>query len=360
MKKVFVAATRQNDGKTMNSLGLFHSMLQRFPKGAYMKPVGQQYRVIDGKKIDKDAVLFYQTFKLKDPLQAMSPIAVPKGFTENYIQNPEQGLGEKIRGAYDALSQGKEFVLFEGTGHAGVGSVFDLSNAKVAKILDTKVIIVSVGGIGRSIDEIILNKSLFDREGVEILGVIINKVIPNKFEKISKVVRKGLERHGIPVLGVIPHVDSLGYPSVSDLAEDLDPEILSTNKHFHRPVERFMMGDMQPHNALDILTQHTIVIVPGNREALILTALCESMLNTNDTPVSGIIFTDGIKPHEKILDLLTKTDIPLLLVKEDAFTVATRINQMIVKIRSEDTNKIQTVQSLFGQYVDIDRICSAI
>ncbi|NBV84081.1 hypothetical protein EBR57_08180, partial [bacterium] len=55
MKKVFVAATRQNDGKTMVSLGLFNAFQKRFKDVAYMKPVGQQYRVVDGKKIDKDA-----------------------------------------------------------------------------------------------------------------------------------------------------------------------------------------------------------------------------------------------------------------------------------------------------------------
>ena len=89
MKKIFVAATRQNDGKTTVSLGLFKALLKRDPSIQYMKPVGQQYRIVDDKKIDKDAVLFQHAFNLKkENLPLMSPIASPRGFTENYINAP--------------------------------------------------------------------------------------------------------------------------------------------------------------------------------------------------------------------------------------------------------------------------------
>ena len=93
MNKVFVAATRQNDGKTMVSLGLFQAFLQRFKKVGYMKPVGQQYRLIDNEKIDKDAVLFKEVYQLTDNLKEMSPVAVPRGFTKKFI---EEGSEEDL------------------------------------------------------------------------------------------------------------------------------------------------------------------------------------------------------------------------------------------------------------------------
>jgi len=44
--------------------------------------------------------------------------------------------------------------------------VFDLSNAQVAQnSLARKVIIVTRGGIGKPIDEVSLNRALFEREG---------------------------------------------------------------------------------------------------------------------------------------------------------------------------------------------------
>ena len=44
------------------------------------------------------------------------------------------------------------------------------------------------------------------------------------------------------------------------------------------------------------------------------------------------------------------------MVQEDAFSVATKINHMIVKIRFEDQNKIQIAESMIEKYIDIDKI----
>jgi BioD-like phosphotransacetylase family protein len=359
MKKIFVAATRQNDGKTMVSLGLFNAFQKRFKEIAYMKPVGQQYRIIDGKKIDKDAVLFRNVYGLQDEPIDMSPIAVSKGFTESYINSPDRNaLVTEIESAFDRLSENKEFVLFEGTGHAGVGSVFEMSNAHVAQLLGSKVILVSLGGIGKAIDELILNKACFDLLGVEILGVIINKVQPEKYDKINTVVRQGLARHGIEVLGVIPFVSALIRPTVAELYEELGAELLSGREHLSRPVGNFVIGDMRPHDAMDYFKGDTLLICPGNREELVMTALCGNLLDTDITySVSAIIFTAGLRPHEKMMNLIRSSNIPMMQVEEDSFSVATKINKMLFKIHAEESQKIEKIQSLIEDYVDIDRIC---
>ncbi|NMC82541.1 MAG: dethiobiotin synthase, partial [Armatimonadetes bacterium] len=58
--KIYVAATRQNDGKTVMALGLVLALQKRFARVGYIKPVGQQYIEVDGAKIDKDAVLVHE------------------------------------------------------------------------------------------------------------------------------------------------------------------------------------------------------------------------------------------------------------------------------------------------------------
>ena len=68
-KQIFIAATRQNDGKTMVSLGLFNEFNSKFNRVGYMKPVGQQYQLINGEMIDKDALLFQKVYQLKDNLK---------------------------------------------------------------------------------------------------------------------------------------------------------------------------------------------------------------------------------------------------------------------------------------------------
>jgi phosphate acetyltransferase len=329
--KVFIAATRQNDGKTLVSMGLFHAFRKRFSKVSYMKPVGQQYKLIDGKKIDKDAVLFQKVYGIEDAFPDMSPIAVPPGFTADYIDNPRE-LKEKIIQAKSNLTNSSDFLLVEGTGHAGVGSVLDLSNADVAHALGAKVILVSLGGIGRAIDEIVLNKALFELKGVELLGVIINKVKQDKYEKVAPLVKKGLARHGIDVLGTIPYVPMLSKPTVATLFEELDGDLLTGEDGLANSVEKCVIGDMVPHDALDSFKPNTVLIVPANREGLIMTVLCGNVVESKAVYfISAIIFTGGHKPHPRVLDMVRHIDIPLMSVKEDSYKVATKINKYLVK-----------------------------
>ena len=43
--KIFVAATRQNDGKTTISLGFINAFKKKFKRVGFIKPVGQRYIV---------------------------------------------------------------------------------------------------------------------------------------------------------------------------------------------------------------------------------------------------------------------------------------------------------------------------
>src|SRR6516162_9579672 len=226
--RVFIAATRQNEGKTTTSLGLIAALQRHYPRVGYIKPVGQRFVEIAEQKIDEDTVLMDSVYQLNCPLVDMSPIAVEPDFTRKYLQAANnEALVKKIQKAFDRVAWEKDFVLCEGSGHAGVGSVFDLSNAQVAKILGAKVIIVTQGGIGRPIDEVSLNKALFEKEGVQIIGVIINKVIGTKIEYVTDFARRGFKRKGLELLGVLPYQPILCSPSVALIREELHAELLS-------------------------------------------------------------------------------------------------------------------------------------
>src|SRR5204862_2882587 len=227
--RVFIAATRQNDGKTTTSLGLIAALQRQYPRVGYIKPVGQRFVEIAEQKIDEDTVLMDAVFRLNCPLVDMSPIAVEPDFTRKYLQAANNdALVKKIQKAFDRVAWEKDFVLCEGSGHAGVGSVFDLSNAQVAKHLGCKVIIVARGGIGKPIDEVALNQALFEKEGVEIIGVILNKVIGEKVDYVTDFVRRGLKRKGLELLGVIPHQRILSNPTMELIRDELHAEVLNT------------------------------------------------------------------------------------------------------------------------------------
>jgi phosphate acetyltransferase len=357
-KKIFIAATRQNEGKTMTSLGLISALQAKKMTVGFIKPVGQRYVEVDGHKIDEDSVLIDKVFNLGLNLQDMSPIAVERDFTRNYILHPNiEPLINQIKKSYTAVAQNHDIVVIEGTGHAGVGSVFDLSNATVAKMLDAKVIIVSSGGIGRPIDEIILNEALFKQAGVEILGAIINKIEFEAIEKITRFVEPGLKRKGIELLGVVPFRPMLTAPTIRQVIEELDGELMNPVQELDSPIEKTIVGAMAPHRALDFFDNKTLVITPGDREDLILAAMSSCITEEGkSTCVCGMLLTGGIYPHKTIQRLIQRTSIPIIAVKGNTYDVAAKFHDLTVKIRPEDKDKIQIATKLIEKYIKIDKI----
>jgi BioD-like phosphotransacetylase family protein len=362
MRKIFIAATKQNDGKTTVSLGIILNLKQKFAKMGFIKPIGQRYLEEEGLKIDEDSILIEKVCGIKSGLKDMSPIAVEKGFTEKYISKPDKkDITNKIQDAFHRVSKNQELVIIEGTGHAGVGSVFDHSNAAVARLLGSKVIIISSGGVGRPIDEIVLNKALFEKEGVKVLGVIVNKVLPNKFDKINRLVRKGLERKGIEVLGVLPYDPLLARPTIEQVLEETDFQVLCGKEYLESSVAKVIVAAMEPRDAERYISEDSLMITPGDREDMIMIALnCFRDSGSKKLKVCGIVLTCGITPQPQVMDLLVKANIPVLLAKSDTYDVATSVHDITVKIRACDKDKIDAVEKLIKENVDFKKILKGI
>lgn len=367
--RLFVAATRQNDGKTTTALGLFAALKRRLGRIGYIKPVGQRFVEVDGQRIDEDTLLMDDTFHVQVPLEAMSPIAIEPDFTRRYIEHANnEFLVKRLRHSFDRAAWEKDFVIIEGSGHAGVGSVFDLSNARVARHLESKVVVVTCGGIGKPIDEIALNKALFDQEGVEILGVVINKVLPKKRDYIEEFARRGLARLGIDLLGVVPDERVLADPELTQICSSIDGEFLHAGSGDGvRRVRHMIIGAMSSGNVVDEFRPGTLVITPGDREDIILAALSSDSLAEetnraaggaplNEHMVEGLVLAGGMRPHPSILKLIEASHVPVIVSELDSFAVASKINSMIVKTLPGDTEKIDKIQSLIEHYVEVDRL----
>ncbi|MCM8782895.1 MAG: AAA family ATPase [Candidatus Omnitrophica bacterium] len=357
MKKIFIAATQQNDGKTTLSLGLMLNLKDSFSSIGFIKPIGQRYLVEEGLKVDEDSVLIEEVFGLKERLKDMNPVAVERGFTERYILHPDrESISLQIKNSFEHISRGSELMIIEGTGHAGVGSVFDHSNAYVAKLLDAKVILLSSGGLGRPIDEIVLNKALFDKEGVQLLGVVINKVLPEKYEKIDKLVRLGLRYKGIEVLGVIPYCRELSYPSVQQILEETDFELISGYNYLNNKYSSVIVGAMRPRDALPYITDDCLLITPVDRLDMIKLALNTYRKDKKTLKIKCLVLSGNKLPSRKFFKIFNKKDIPVLSSKTDTYTTTCILNNLNVKIRPQDKDKIEMVRNLIGNYLEIKKI----
>jgi hypothetical protein len=290
----------------------------------------------------------------------MSPITVEPDFTRKYLEAANNdALIKKIHKAFDRVAWEKDLVLCEGSGHAGVGSVFDLSNAQVAKILGCKVIIVSQGGIGKPIDEVTLNRALFEREGVEMIGVILNKVLPDKVEYITDFARRGFKRKGLELLGVLPYEQMLGNPSVELIRVELRAELLNQPLTLNTLVDDVIVGAMGAHNAMQYFKRGVLLITPGDREDILLAAGASVEVH-NSEKMAGIVLTGGLRPSESVLKVIRAMPIPVLLAKADSYQVASRVHTLTVKTRPTDAEKISLIRSLVAKNVNVKKIISTL
>jgi BioD-like phosphotransacetylase family protein len=361
-KRLFVAATRQNEGKTTTCLGIILNLKKQVTSLGFIKPVGQRYIEVAGERIDKDAVLIDEVFHLHPVLKDQSPIAISKGFTREYdrVRHRSDLMRDVLR-AYEAVAKDREMVIIEGTGHAGVGSCFDLNNADVAKLLDAPVLIVTGGGMGRPVDEIMLNLPVFERQGVRVLGALCNKVLPEKLDEVREYVAKALSARGVRLFGVMPLEQRLSGSTLQQVRDEVDAEVLNGADMLEAHIGDVLVGATEPHRALEHFGPRTLLITSGGREDLILAALSACTLDASPGAcVAGIILTDGIYPHKAMMRLIGNTNMPILLVKSDIYETTSRIHDLIVKIRPADAKKIEIAGSLVERYIDLPAILGAL
>jgi len=357
--RIYVAATRQNDGKTTASIGLISMLKKKFNRLGFIKPVGQRYVEVDNHRVDADAFFIRNVYGSHIDYTDMSPVAVDRQFTRRYIDNPDLApLEKKIRESFAQVALKNDIVVIEGTGHAGVGSVFDLDNARVAAMLNSPVILVACGGIGKPFDEVSLNRAVFEKEGVRILGVILNKVNSEKAEEITHYFKKALQRVGLPLLAVIPTSPRLQHPTLQHIKDTFKAELLNGADNLGNLVNEIIVGAMTPHRALQYFKRNCLVIIPGDRDDLVLTvtSLDSTKDKRSDHFISGIVLSGGVRPRKSVLDVIRKTNIPVLLSSDDTYSVASKIHVMMVKIKPEETNKIHLVQKLYEDNFDIDKL----
>jgi BioD-like phosphotransacetylase family protein len=369
MRHLYLAATGQNRGKTTASLGLMDLFLGEGLRTGFMKPVGQR-TVVDaaGVPADEDAVLVKAVYGLREPLTAMSPVHIPRGFTKAYIAGDVvEDLGARIAAAHATFLDEKEVLLIEGTGHAGVGAVIGVSNAVVAALLRAPAVIVSEGGVGRPIDEIVLNASHFAAHGVPVAGAIVNKVNVDAQPGIATILEKGLARHGIPLLGVIPHRPILSNPSLAMILEGIRAELLVAGPDLDLVIGGISVAAMEPYHVLQHVVGRRIVIVAGDREDVIV-ALARAhradmrrpaVIRGEAEPSTVGFVLSGYRPRAAVVEEIRRANLFACFLDEDTYMVASDVHDLLVKTHASDRGKIDMIKSIVAASLDADRMLAA-
>jgi hypothetical protein len=382
MRQVYLAATGMNRGKTTFALGLLAALIERGLSTAFTKPVGQRYALVDDIPADEDAILMRATFGLPDPYELMSPVHIPRGFTKAFIRGDiVEDLGARIEAAHARISRDREAVLIEGTGHAGVGAVIGLSNAVVAARLRAPAVIVSEAGVGRPIDEIVLNAALFTQHGVPLAGAVVNKVDLDADPGLPEVLRGGLARHGIELLGVLPYRPILSHPTLAMLIEQMHGELLHPGDDMDRAIEHVAIGAMHPRNVLQRIGPGSLLIVPGDRHDIIAATVAANRTqralhlhprrwdrlrnrahfgrrpaDPSTVSLAGMVFTGGLRPRQRELDVMREEGLFAYAMADETYDVASKVHDLLVKTHPANVAKIEEIKRLVTGHFDVDQL----
>lgn len=363
MKGFFIAATGQHVGKTTTCLGLMSGLTKRHKKVGFLKPVGQEHVETEtGIHVDKDVLLFKDRFKLQDDYSNMSPVLFPRGFTRDFLDGNvnEVELQEKIVSAFQSIESQNDCLVVEGTGHVGVGSIVNLSNAKVASLLGLKLIMIASGGLGSCFDAIAVNKALCDAYGVPVAGVILNRVLDDKREMVLNYMEKALNKWEIPILGCIPFDPFLSNPSMKDFELLFKATLLSGEEYHQRHFRHTRLVATSLKNFRELILPKQLIITPANREDIILATLTKhwdvKMANPKDDLEAGMILTGDAPPRQTIIEALKKANIPMLYAPVSSYKAMEMITSYTVKIRKEDKEKVQEAIELVESHIDFDKL----
>jgi len=357
-KNIYVAATSQHVGKTTTTLGLTAAYLKMGLDVGYCKPVGQKFLDIQNLKVDKDCILFSDLIGFEIDPKIHSPVILPKGATQKYLDDPDSfDYDSEILNAKKYLDAHHDITIYEGTGHTGVGSVVGLSNAKVAKMLDAGVIMVIEGGIGKTIDMLNMTTALFREEKVPLIGVILNKVIPDKIDTVSKYVGLWLERKNIPLLGVAAYDETLAHPLLSTISKSLKGDVLYYKENLDNRIEHMLAGSLVDLKALR--ANQNILLIASSRtvdRALKKVNAYSKHEEVDDSPLSGLVVTGVGELEEESLNYIHEHNIPVIRTHFDTYGAVTKINSIEVKINRRTPWKVKRAVEMVEGTVDLNRI----
>ncbi len=358
---IYIAGGGKDAGKTTLSLGLVSYFMDIFPGDvSFTKPLGQKSTIVDGSSVGQDSYLLDTVMKIGAPVKYIAPFSTSSGAAEKFVMTGEPAdLRKKIKKSYNYLKSKNKMVIVEGTGHPGVGSVFNLSNADVASMLGIPVILVLNGGIGSTIDRFNLSVAPFRSKGVRVLGVIINKILPSKEEKVRTVLGKWFDSRGVPILGYIPYMNTLSAPSLGVLSREMGAETLYLNEESNLSnVTGFVSAFGSTEEVLTTVRDdpYRALVVSSGRTEVIEAVISRKLSGVFSDGPSALILCGNKIIDNWIIEACKKVSLPLFRSDAPFEKIIKRINHKIFKVEPNESHKIEQIINLIKSRVDMPLI----
>jgi hypothetical protein len=358
-RRIFVAATGQNSGKTTTSLSLMYMARKKYARVGFVKPFGPKPTVTDnGMVVDKDAALMAEVFGLEEDLQLMSPVVLMPGDTQKLLDGELDGaeMLQKMLAAIAELDRKNDFLIIEGAGHTGVGSVVGFSNARVARLIDAPVVMVTGGGVGSVVDAVYMNLALFQKEGAEVRAILTNKIMPDKRDKILRYLELAFSDEPFKVIGGFNYQPILANPTLRRISQTLNVELQGSRETEGKIVHHVQIGAAATQRVTELLKEASLVVVTSSRDELLVT-----LANIYNIPeyrhlLVGLAIPGTANISAITQKILDNSGIPYMRINRTTAYVFNTINDDVSKLNARDTQKIDLVMELADKRFNFNAI----
>ncbi len=329
VKKILISGVRYS-GKTAVCLALASLFREDGVKVGYFKPVGWSSK---SKGIDEDALLMKETLGIDHPLEVISPVVLDAYYLNRLYKGELADAERRIEDAYQALSRNVDVMLIEGA-HAPVAFYSGrLSAFHIAGKFGAEVLIVNSFRSDLVLDDVLAQAEMFRLTGSRVIGAVFNNVPIIMLEKVKGMVREIAEKNGIRVWGVIEEDRRLTSPTVEEICNMLEGEILEEG-NMKRIVEDIFVGAMNVEAALNYFRRgiNKAVITGGDRMDVALAAL--------ETDTSMLILTGNLYPDVRLLARAREAGVTVILVPYDTYTTVQKLESVGGRIKPGDGKKI--------------------
>lgn len=347
MTALYVASTEIAGGSTALCAGIGTNLLNRKKRVGFFMPA----RFSNTKAIASplaDAVFFKETFQLPELVEQICPFILSPRELWEYLTDELPYFTQKLREAYQNISQNKDIIVMKGLGNLIKDRVSELACYTISEILAAKVIIVL--RYTASIDIVRLTQ-ICQKLKTGLLGIVINLTPPSLIEETREHLAAQLQESGIRVLGILPQIRTLLGITVAQLNEVLEGELLTNGNKGNEIVENVMLGAMSPGSGVDYFSRKSnkAVIIKADRPDMQLAAL--------ETPTKCLVLADAThQPVPAVAFTAQEKHIPIILTKKTTSQIISAIEKALEKVGFAHSQKVQKFSSILDTKFDFKAV----
>lgn len=351
MVMVFLGSVRPFAGKNVVALGLGRRLLDDGYRVAYTKPYGGNPEKVEGVYTDADAWTVNQALELGQSPADCCPVVRNQDLLTRALRGETGDLMGQTVEHCRRLAEGKDVLIVSGAGTLRSGAMMDLGGYDLLLALGARAVLVEPYENEYFLDDLL---SAARRLGDSLAGVVINSVDQAMNEPLEDQVVPFLAQHDVPTFGRLPKDELLSSVSVEELAEFLGGKPVCCLRSLDRLVTRFLIGAMQVKNAQKFFGggRDFACLVGGDRPDMQMAAI--------EGGAACIILTGNFYPSDLITSRAEELDVPILVVRDDTFSVARALDLARNRGSLRREQKIQRAMELVGAGVDFPALYRAV